>query len=126
MASNNLPSILYVDDEQENLDSFQLVFMGEYDIHLANSAKEGLSILKKQVKQNPIQLVISDHKMPEITGIDFFKLLNKEFPKIAKILLTGFSDAQVIKEAANQKVTCLSKPWIENELKKNIDTALSN
>ncbi len=125
MAHDNIPSILYVDDEQENLDSFQLVFMGDYDIYLANSAKEGLIILKKQVtKSRPIQLVISDHKMPETTGIEFLKQLNKEYPKLAKILLTGFSDAQTIKEAAQQKVLCLSKPWIEKELKDNIDSVL--
>ncbi len=125
MKSDKLPSILYVDDEQENLDSFQLVFMCDYEIHLASSAKEGLEILKKKAQnQEPIQLVISDHKMPETTGIEFLKQLNKEFPGLAKILLTGFSDAKVMKEASEQRVLCLSKPWIEDELKQNIESVL--
>ncbi len=121
-----IPSILYVDDEQENLDSFLLVFMDEYEIYLANSAKEGLDILKNKAKEKtPIHLVISDYKMPEVTGMEFLKQLGKEYPAIGKILLTGFTDAQIMQEACQQKVTCISKPWVEEDLKKNIASALS-
>ncbi|WP_020532117.1 response regulator [Flexithrix dorotheae] len=121
------PQILYVDDEQENLDSFQLVFMLDYNIHIAKSAKEGMEILSKnQNSSNKIQLVITDQRMPGISGIEFLDKVNAKFPNVVKILLTGYSDANIVEYAMNKaKVfSYVTKPWDEQQLKKTIDQAL--
>ena len=68
--------VLYVDDEENNLLSFKAVFRIKYKVFTAISAKIGLEILE----QNPdIQVVITDQRMPDITGVEFLKLMIEKF-----------------------------------------------
>lgn len=117
-----VPSILYVDDEQNNLDAFKAAFRRHYQIHTAISALEALKILGKF----PVQVIISDQRMPEITGTEFFEAVLQSYPDAIRIILTGYSDMEPIIKAIN---TCrifryLTKPWNVNELKEVIDLAL--
>ena len=67
--SDPIYSILYIDDEENNLISFRSTFRREYRIHVASSGEEGLEIMEK----NNIQLVITDQRMPDMTGIEFLE-----------------------------------------------------
>ena len=114
--------VLYVDDEPKNLSSFKSVFRRHYEIYLANSAEEGIDIME----QAPIQLVITDQRMPKTTGVEFLEKINDKFPDVTRILLTGYSDLDAIIDAINKgKIfKYIAKPWKAEELKETIDIAL--
>jgi len=115
-------SILYIDDEQHNLISFNSTFRRDYEIHLANSGPRGLEIMK----ETPVHLVITDQRMPEMTGIEFLEKIVSLYPDCMRIVMTGYSDMEAIIQAINKgKVySYISKPWNRDELKITIDRAL--
>lgn len=114
-------SLLYVDDEEHNLISFAATFRKEYKIHTAINGEEGLNIIRK----NPINLIITDQRMPGMTGIQFLEKIIPEYPDAIRIILTGFSDIDVIIEAINsgRVFRYITKPWDENELRMTIENA---
>ncbi len=114
--------ILYVDDETDNLTVFKAAFRRHYNIYVANSAKEGMGILS----QFDIQLIITDQRMPGITGIEFLITAVEKHPKIIRMILTGYSDIDVVIQSINQGhiYRYISKPWDKKELKMIIDNAL--
>jgi phosphoserine phosphatase RsbU/P len=120
--SKNMPQILYVDDEEDNLVVFNSAFRRDYEVHLASSGKEGLEIMKK----TSIQLIITDQRMPEMTGIQFLEKIIPDYPDCIRIILTGFSDIEAIIQAINtgRVYRYITKPWNKEELKINIDKAL--
>ena len=115
-------SILYVDDEIHNLNSFRAVFRRSYNIFTALSAEEGQKILK----EHNIHLIISDQRMPETTGIEFFESIIKDYPEIPRVLLTGYTDINAVIDAINRGAVYkyVQKPWNEDELRTTIDKAL--
>lgn len=117
-----LPPILYVDDEEDNLIVFNSAFRRDYEIHLAKSGREGLEIMKN----HPIQLIITDQRMPEMTGIQFLEKIIPDYPDCIRMILTGFSDIEAIIQAINtgRVYRYITKPWSREELKINIDRAL--
>ena len=120
MADKNF-SILYVDDEEHNLISFAATFRKEYKIFTAKSGKEGVDLLHS----NKVNLIITDQRMPEMTGIQFLEKISPEYPDSIQIILTGFSDIEVIIEAINSGSVFryITKPWDENELRMTIENA---
>lgn len=102
--------VLYIDDEQANLDSFRASFRREFKMSLAISAEEGLEVL---AKEPGIQVIISDQRMPKMTGVEFFEKVIKLYPDKIRILLTGFSDIQAVVEAINMGnvYRFIDKPW---------------
>lgn len=116
------PNILYVDDEKHNLVSFVAAFRRYYNIFTAESGREALAILKK----HPIQLIITDQRMPEMTGVQFLEAVIPDFPEPMRLILTGFSDIEAIVKAINtgRVYRYITKPWNEVELKVTIDLAL--
>ena len=114
--------VLYVDDEEHNLIAFKATFRRDYTILTAKSAQEGMEILK----QEDISLIITDQRMPDMTGIQFLEKIIPEYPDIIRIILTGFSDVEAIIEAINtgRVFRYITKPWDEKELKMTIDNAI--
>lgn len=117
-----LPPILYVDDEKDNLTVFNSAFRRNYDIHLASSGREGLEIMKK----HEIQMIITDQRMPGLTGTAFLERTLPEYPDCIRIILTGFSDIDAVIEAINKgKIyRYITKPWDREEMKITIDNGL--
>ncbi len=113
-------SILYVDDEEDNLFAFKATFRLKYQIFITTNGQEALNILDK----NSVQIIISDQRMPEMTGVEFFELTLKKHPDPVRILLTGYSDINAVIEAVNKGKIFhyLAKPWDEEEL----DTTIQN
>ena len=113
--------ILYVDDEVHNLTSFVATFRQEYKIYTATNGNDALEIMR----ENEIKLVITDQRMPEMTGIQLLEKLSPEFPDSIRMILTGFSDIEVIIEAINsgRVFRYITKPWDENELRMTIENA---
>jgi len=122
--SNQRYHILYVDDEENNLVVFKNAFFRDYNVHTALSAEEGLSILD----QNLIQLIITDQKMPGMTGVEFLEIVVKSHPETMRMILTAYSDIDFIMRAVNKCgiYRYILKPWDTRELKIIIDKALQN
>ncbi len=115
-------ALLYVDDEESNLRIFKDTFRRKYDIFTAVSAKEGMEILDK----NDIDLVLSDQRMPEMTGVEFLKYTLEKYPEPNRILITGYSDFEAIENAINHAkiFQYIQKPWEKDKLSKVIENAL--
>lgn len=107
-------NILYVDDEENNLISFKAVFRLKYKVFTAISAIEGMKILETK----PIEIIITDQRMPEMTGIEFLEKVLEVYPEPMRILLTGYADMNAVIDAVNKGKIFhyLSKPWNEEEL----------
>jgi len=120
--NGNIELILYVDDEEKNLDSFRIVFRKEYNVKVANSASEGLEFMK----ENPVSLVITDQRMPNMTGVEFLEKISGLYPDVMRVILTGYSDEEAIISAINKGrvFKYVTKPWIKEELKQTIDYSL--
>jgi len=115
-------SILYIDDEENNLISFKSTFRRDYHIHVASTGKVGLEIMEK----HNIQLVITDQRMPDMSGIEFLEKIVPLYPDCMRMIMTGFSDMEAIIQAINKGniYRYVSKPWNREELKIIIDSAL--
>jgi len=113
--------ILYVDDEVNNLLAFKALFRREYDIQTAVSAAEGRALLK----ENTFHVILTDQRMPEITGVEFLESIIPEYPDPLRILITGYTDIQAVISAINkgQVFRYITKPWEEQELKMAIENA---
>jgi len=109
------PKVLYVDDESHNLTAFKSAFRRDFEVFIANSAKEGLDILANE----EISIIITDQRMPEMTGVEMLEQAVEYEPDAMRILLTGYSDMQAVVEAINRgKVYYyMQKPWDEDEVK---------
>jgi sigma-B regulation protein RsbU (phosphoserine phosphatase) len=121
-STNPIYAILYIDDEEHNLTSFKSTFRRDYRVYVATSGKEGLEIME----QNKIQLVITDQRMPDMSGIEFLEKIVPLYPYCMRMILTGFSDMDAIIQAINKGniYRYVSKPWNREELKMTIDGAL--
>ena len=121
MNESTKPKVLYIDDEEDNLVVFKSAFRRHYDILLATSAAEALEVLGS----NKVDMVITDQRMPGMTGIELLKSLPDE-PEIIRIILTGYSDIEAVIEAINvgKVYRYITKPWDKFELKLTIDKAL--
>ena len=118
------PRILYVDDEQDNLQSFKALFRRDFDIYAADSAQEALRILR----QEKIEVLVSDQRMPGMTGVELLERVALEFPEILRFMLTGFSDYDPLVDAINNGRIqgYFAKPLNPDEIKDRIQKGLDN
>ncbi len=114
--------ILYVDDEQDNLMAFRAVFRRHFKVHVAQSGQEAVQFLNQQA----IDLIISDQRMPKMTGVELLEKVRDRFPDIIRMVLTGYSDQQAIIDAINKgkMYHYITKPWDADELKFIMENAL--
>jgi PAS domain S-box-containing protein len=123
MKSNSkLNPVLYIDDEQENLDGFKYTFRKEYQVFTAKTVDESWQI----IRNNNIKIVLADQRMPDMTGIEFFGQLASKYPDIIRIIITAFAYVDIILDAINkgQVYRFITKPWNKYELKVLIDNAI--
>ncbi len=120
MSSQSI-KVLYIDDEENNLQAFKASFRRLYEIYTAISAADGLKILESV----NIHVVIADQKMPNTTGVEFFKSISETFPDPIRILLTGYTDIEALADAINHGdiYRYVSKPWNDLELHNSIKNA---
>lgn len=114
-------TILYVDDEVHNLISFNATFRREYKILTAPSGQEGLQILNNK----KVHLVLSDQRMPGMTGVEFLEQVYHQFPETIRMIITGFSDIDAVIGAINKGgvYRYITKPWDEREMRVTIENA---
>jgi signal transduction histidine kinase/CheY-like chemotaxis protein len=122
MAETN-PKVLYVDDEKENLLVFKSTFRRYFDILTASSASEAGKLLL----DHEVDVIISDQRMPDMSGVDFLKSL-PDSQKNIRIVMTGYSDIEAVVEALNSgKIyKYIPKPWEKESLLDMITSAVSH
>ncbi len=117
-----MPAILYVDDEQANLAVFEAAFEDFYEVYVAESAAQAVAVLRTE----HIDLVITDQRMPEMTGVQLLESIAPDFPDMVRMILTGYSDIQAIIHAINtgRLEHYLTKPYEPATLKITMDRAI--
>ncbi len=117
------PKILVVDDEPDNLDLLYRTFYREYKVLRAISGPDALELL---AKEGDISVIISDQRMPMMSGTEFLSLTATKYPDIIRIILTGYTDVEDLVEAINagKVFKYVTKPWEAEELKAVVRQAL--
>lgn len=115
MAEQSKHPILVVDDEPEILQSLRGLLRMEFEVHTAQNGFEALEILQRQ----PIHVVMSDQRMPEMTGVQFLSQVQGESPEAIRIVFTGYADIKAVIDAINQGhiFRYITKPWDPDELR---------
>ena len=114
--------LLIVDDEENVCRALRRTLRKEgYELFFASQPSEALSLLKT----TPVDVVISDHLMPNMTGLEFLKIVHDRHPDSLRIMLTGHADMQTAIDAINQGeiYRFLTKPWDDTELKVTLHLA---
>ena len=119
---NNKYNILLVDDEEDNLALLYRTLRGTYNLDKTTSPLKALEMLKEK----DYELVISDHKMPEMDGVEFLKQVQLNHPSVMRILLTAYSDANILIDAINYAkiYRYIKKPYNPEELQLIVSAAL--
>jgi CheY-like chemotaxis protein len=118
--------LLYVDDEESNLRIFKDAFRRDFNVITALSAFEALDILEKEA----VDVVITDHRMPGMTGVEFLREVHQKFPYIppGRLILSGYSEDSEIRKAFDEYKLSkfIEKPWEYNCLKLIITNVIKN
>jgi len=123
MDSTPRHTILCVDDEQQILSSLKRLLRKEnFDLFTATNGEDGFRIMATR----DIHLVISDHRMPDMSGISFLAKIRETYPDTIRILLTGYTEIDSIKASINEGhvYKFLLKPWNDDNLKQEIRKGL--
>lgn len=116
-------TLLFVDDEPGVLTALRRIFMDEnYAIFTAPSGQEAIEIMARET----VHLVISDHRMPGMTGTQLLKEIKQRWPETIRIMLTGYADVQSIMGAVNEGAVYkfITKPWNDEDLRLTVSLAL--
>ncbi len=121
-AAEQRANILYVDDTEANLLLFEASFENDYNIFLASSGEKGLEILRS----NSINVLISDQRMPGLSGTELLEIVAKDFPDVMRFMLTAYTDYDTVVESINkgQIYGFFNKPFKPKEVKVAINKAL--
>jgi DNA-binding NtrC family response regulator len=108
------PSILLVDDEGDILFSLKALLRREFDLFTADSGAEALRILAER----PIRVVMSDQRMPGMTGVELLSQVKARYPDTIRILFTGYADIKAVVDGINRGglYRYLTKPWDPDDL----------
>ncbi|MGF1577919.1 MAG: response regulator [Gemmataceae bacterium] len=120
--SNTLKhTLLVVDDEPDVCDSVHDLLRREFRVLKANSAEEGAKLLEDK----EVQIIMTDQRMPEVTGVEWLSNLREGHPKAIRLLFTGFADIDSIILAINQGhvFRFIKKPWHPEELQATVREA---
>ena len=117
------PALLFVDDERRVLTSMRAMFRRDYDVVLANSGDEAVEVLRGR---DDIHVVVSDQRMPGMTGVELLAQVKEEYPSSMRILLTGYADLEAVEASINESEVFryLMKPCPTDELRDAIRLAV--
>ena len=118
------PTLLLVDDETSIVSSLKRLLRGDgYRILTANSGSDGLKILA----EHTVDVIVSDQRMPEMTGVEFLRTVRQLYPDTVRIVLSGFTELQTVTDAVNAGAIYkfLTKPWDDEQLRSHIQEAVA-
>jgi len=113
-ALDGKPRVLFLDEDERNLASFSANFGIQFEIYTTSCPFDAYNI----IEDSNIQIVLADHQMPTISGVDFLEIIARDYPDVQRILVTAHCDMRVMLEAMNKgKVGgVLSKPFKQVEI----------
>jgi CheY-like chemotaxis protein len=120
-----LPRILVVDDEEAILETMTFTFENDYEVHTSNDARRALEILDEHA---PFAAVLTDQRMPDMSGVEFVAEVWRRHPSTVRMILTGFSDMSAIIQAINDGhvYAYITKPWEPEQLKQVMKQAVEH
>lgn len=115
--------VLFVDDEPRVLTTMRILFRSRYELFFAESGAAALELLKTQ----PVDVIVSDQRMPGMTGIELLRTARELNPNAMRILLTGYSDLNAIIGSINEGeiFRFINKPWSNDDLTTTVARAVS-
>lgn len=117
-------TVLFVDDEEKILRSLKRGLMDEpYESLFANSGQQAVEILQ----QNEVHVLVTDMRMPEMSGLELLRIVKEEYPHIVRMVLSGYTQVTTLLTAINQGeiFKFITKPWqLEEEFKPAIREAV--
>jgi len=121
-AAGRKPQILFVDDEKRVLNSMRIMFRREYELHLASSGREALDV----IRQHEIDVIVADHRMPGMSGVEVLTQVRSLSPRTVRILLTGYADLDAVEGSINdgEVFRFLTKPCPPDQLRDTISLAV--
>lgn len=116
-------TILVVDDELPNLQKLQRTFVNRYRVLAANSGAEALGLMEKN---EGVSVIIADQRMPDMTGVEFLRRTLASHPDAVRIILTGYTDVDVLVEAINvcKVFRYVVKPWDPPDLLMTVERGI--
>ena len=125
MMEPSRPRILVVDDEEAILETMTFTFEDEYEVYTSTDARRALELLDEKA---PITVVLTDQRMPNMSGVEFLTEVCRRHPATVRIILTGFADMNAIIEAINDGhvYAYISKPWEPDHLKQVMKQAVGH
>ncbi len=116
VTHSSRPRILVVDDEEAILETMTFSFEDDYDVFTSSDARRALDVLEKNA---PFHVVLTDQRMPNMSGVEFLAEVCRRHPNTVRMILTGFSDMDAIIQAINDGhvYAYITKPWEPDQLK---------
>ena len=116
--------IMVVDDEPANLRLLERLFRKDYEVVAAESGEEALRLLT----QHDVALLVTDQRMPGMSGIELLKRTTEMRPHMVRIILTGYTDVDTLVEAINSGhvYKYVTKPWNNEDLRQTVNRALEH
>jgi len=123
--ARGLPRILVVDDEEAILETMTFTFQDDYEVLTSSDARRALDLLDEK---SPVAVVLSDQRMPNMSGVEFVTEVCKRHPATVRMILTGFADLRAIIEAINAGhiYAYITKPWETDHLKQVMKQAVEH
>ncbi len=118
-------TVLFVDDEVNILRALQRLFRHEdWEVLCAQRPSEALELLEK----SPCQVIVSDHRMPEMSGSDLLSAVRTRHPDVVRVMLTGYTEMNVAVDAINRGeiFRLATKPWNDQELRATLRLAFDH
>lgn len=117
------PTILCVDDEKDNIEALERLFRKKFNVLKATSGKEAFNLLDQH--REPVAVIITDQRMPEMTGVEFLEKTLEKYPDTLRMLLTGYTDLESVIAAVNkgQIYRYITKPWDPVDIVNTVDQA---
>jgi|GEM_PF-2346584 len=116
-------TVLFVDDEQDNRTLFELGFRGQFDVRVAASGADAL----KQMEAEPAAVLLSDERMPGMSGIDLLATVHEKWPDTTRVIVSAYADADRLLRAINlgHAQEYVTKPWDHDDLSKTIERGIA-
>jgi serine/threonine-protein kinase len=114
-AATNLMRVLFIDDEERILNALRALFRTTYDVYTAASGEEAFKLLE----EHTFHIVVSDQRMPGVTGVELLREVKRMYPRTVRLLLTGYSDLTALVGSINdgEVFRYIKKPWDNDDIR---------
>ena len=121
-AAVSKPTVMFVDDEERILRSLRMVFAPHYNVHVTTSGHKALALLKRE----KVHALVSDQRMPVMTGVELLRRAKEISPNTMRLLLTGYADTDAVMGSINEGeiFRYISKPWTLSKLRDTVKSAV--